>query len=57
MDPGNAEYETYLSQLESGGRSYQQAGGYSQSMNVGRWCMSMLLLNMFCNLCCRVRCC
>ena len=57
MDPGNAEYETYLSQLESGGRSYQQAGGYSQSMNVGRWCMSMRLLNMFCNLCCRVRCC
>lgn len=54
MDPGNAEYETYLSELERGGRSYHQAGGYSQSANPARWCMSMVLLNMCCNPMCRV---
>ncbi len=57
MDPGNAEYETYLSELESGGRAYRQTGGYGQSMSTARWCFNMLLLNMFCNLCCRFRCC
>ena len=34
MDPGNAEYETYLDELEQGGNAYRQAGGYSQGMNL-----------------------
>ena len=57
LDPGNAEYETYLSELEQGGRTYRQTGGYSQGMSTARWCFNMILLNMFCNLCCRMRCC
>ncbi len=57
MDPGNAEYETYLSDLERGGQTYRAAGGYSQSGSTARWCFNMMLLNLFCNLCCRIRCC
>ena len=57
LDPGNAEYETYLSELEQGGRAYRQTGGYSQGAGTARWCINILLLNLFCNLCCRFRCC
>jgi len=52
MDPGNAEYETYLSELESGSRAYRQAGGYSQGFDVGRYCMSICALNLCLRLCC-----
>ena len=57
MDPGNAEYETYLDELERGGNTYRQAGGYRQGPDVGRYCFSLCLFNMFLNLCCRFRCC
>lgn len=56
MDPGNAEYETYLAELEQGGQSYRQAGGYRQSMSMGRYCASLCMCNMMLNLCCRMRC-
>ncbi|MBQ7492076.1 MAG: J domain-containing protein [Clostridia bacterium] len=52
MDPGNAEYETYLSQLESGGAAYRSAGGYT-GLSVGRYCAGLCLANLLCNLCCR----
>ena len=52
MDPGNAEYETYLSELESGSRAYRQAGGYSQGFDVGRYCMSICALNLCLRICC-----
>ena len=57
LDPGNAEYETYLDELERGGRTYRQAGGYTQSMGMGRYCASLCLFNALLNLCCRIRCC
>ena len=57
LDPGNAEYETYLDELERGGNTYRQAGGYSQGMSVGRYCTTLCLANLMCNLCCRIRCC
>ena len=52
MDPGNAEYETYLSELESGSRAYRQAGGYSQGFDVGRYYMSICALNLCLRICC-----
>ena len=52
MDPGNAEYETYLSELESGSRAYRQSGGYSQGFDVGRYCMSICALNLCLRICC-----
>ena len=52
LDPGNAEYETYLSQLEQGGRSYRQAGGYT-GMGLSRYCAGICLANVLCNLLCR----
>ena len=57
MDPGNAEYETYLDELEKGGNSYRQSGGYSQGMSLGRYCTSLCFANLMCNLCCRMGCC
>ena len=57
LDPGNAEYETYLDELERGGNTYRQAGGYSQGMSVGRYCTTLCLANLMCNLCCRMGCC
>ena len=57
MDPGNAEYETYLDELERGGNTYRQAGGYSQGMSMGRYCTSLCFANLMCNLCCRMGCC
>lgn len=52
LDPGNAEYETYLSQLERGGAAYRQAGGYA-GMNASRYCAGLCLANFLCNLFCR----
>ena len=57
MDPGNAEYETYLDELERGGNAYRQAGGYNQGMSMGRYCASLCLFNMCLNMCCRMGCC
>lgn len=57
MDPGNAEYETYLDELERGGNAYRQAGGYNQGMSMGRYCASLCFANLMCNLCCRMGCC
>lgn len=57
MDPGNAEYETYLDELERGGNTYRQAGGYNQGMSMGRYCTSMCLSYLLFRMCCFIRCC
>ena len=54
MEPSNYEYRQYLEYLENGGSWYQSMGrGYQSPVGgTGRWCISVLLLNLFCNLCC-----
>ncbi len=51
MDPGNAEYETYLARLERGGSAYRQAGGYTGMGSMGGYCASLCLANLLCNFC------
>lgn len=53
MDPGNAEYETYLARLERGGSAYRQAGGYTGMGSMGGYCASLCLANLLCNFCAR----
>lgn len=54
MEPSNAEYRQLLNVLQSGARQYN---GFSQGFTMptagGNWCCRMLLLNLFCNFCCR----
>lgn len=54
MDPNNYEYRQLLSMLQSGAQSYH---GFSQGFSMPRvsdnWCCRILILNLFCNLCCR----
>lgn len=54
MEPSNMEYRQLQQQLAFGGTWYQNRGDtydrpYSGN---GNWCLSMMLLNMFCNCCC-----
>ena len=54
MEPSNFEYRQFLQHLEYGGTWYTNMGSsyerpYASS---GSWCLSMLLLNLFCNCCC-----
>jgi molecular chaperone DnaJ len=56
LEPSNVEYRHFMDQLEYGGRWYTtMGGGYERSYRSGglfSWCLTMLLLNLFCNLCC-----
>lgn len=54
MEPSNLEYRQFLQYMENGGSWYQGMGSVYQNPagSVGRWCVSILLLNLFCNLCC-----
>ena len=54
MEPSNFQYRQFLEHLEYGGTWYTNMGSsyerpYASS---GSWCLSMLLLNLFCNCCC-----
>lgn len=54
MDPGNAEYRQFLSQLETGGQAYQSQGrqfGFPD-MLCQNPCLSCCLINALCNCCC-----
>lgn len=53
-EPSNFEYRQFLEYLMNGGTWYQSMGSSYESPvgGAGRWCLSMLLLNMFCNLFC-----
>ncbi|MDO5409647.1 MAG: J domain-containing protein [Lachnospiraceae bacterium] len=54
MDPSNYQYKALLDQLQGGGQWYSTMGGQysSNDSSAGRWCMNMILLNLFCNCCC-----
>lgn len=55
MEPNNMEYRIFLQQMEGGNTWYTNMGsGYGRPYeSAGNWCLSMILLNMFCNCCCR----
>lgn len=56
LDPGNFQYRQFQQSINWGSGWYQTTGrsyGYSRPYaGVSRWCISMLLLNLFCNCCC-----
>lgn len=54
LEPSNMEYRQLQQQLSYGGTWYQNMGsGYEKPYSGGNWCLSMMLLNIFCNCCCR----
>ena len=54
MEPGNMVYEQLVRQMESGGQWYRGKGeAYGNPTDgMGRFCMEMILINLFCNCCC-----
>lgn len=54
MEPSNMEYRQLQQQLAYGGTWYQNMGDtYDRPYSgTGNWCLSMMLLNLFCNCCC-----
>lgn len=54
MDPSNYQYKALLDQLEGGGQWYNTMGHQygTQPRSNGRFCLNLLLLNLFCNVCC-----
>jgi molecular chaperone DnaJ len=53
MDPGNAEYQQLVRQMESGGQWYQSMGeNYGSPAAADDWCMKICLVNILCNCCC-----
>lgn len=56
LDPGNFQYRQFQQSLNWGAGWYNTTGrsyGYDRPYSgVNRWCISMLLLNLFCNCCC-----
>lgn len=56
LDPGNLQYRQFSQSLNfaSGWYTTQSASyGYSRPYaGVSRWCVSMMLLNLLCNICC-----
>ena len=56
LEPYNIQYRQFAQQLEFGSSWYTSASssyGYSRPYSgASRWCLSMLLLNLFCNICC-----
>ncbi len=59
MEPNNSTYRQYQQQLENGGGWYESRSAQYERpyANTGRWCASMLVLNLMCNFCCFGRCC
>lgn len=54
LEPSNLEYRQFLQHLEYGGTWYSSMGqGYERPYSGSSWCLNMLLLNLFCNCCCR----
>ena len=53
LDPDNAVYQNLLSQMQRGGRVYEErSANYSPfGSDASSWCLSMCALNLFCNLC------
>ncbi len=54
LEPSNIQYRQFQEHLEYGGTWYTTMGsGYERPYSGGDWCMKMILLNLFCNCCCR----
>ena len=55
MEPGNAEYESLLNRLKSGGTWYtekgERYGGFGAAGTTTTWCLSLCALNLLCNCC------
>ena len=58
-DPGSAEYRQLYHQLQNPGQSYRTAGqSYgSPNFSMGRFCVTIWILNLISGLCCRFRIC
>lgn len=53
LEPNNMQFLQFQQQLEYGGSWYNMRGEtYERPASGGNWCLSMCLLNLFCN-CCR----
>ena len=53
LEPSNIQYRQFQQNLEYGGTWYTTMGsGYERPYAGGEWCFRMILLNLFCNLCC-----
>jgi len=53
LEPSNIQYRQFQQNLEYGGTWYSSMGsGYERPYSGGSWCFRMILLNLFCNLCC-----
>ena len=54
LEPSNIQYRQFQQHLEYGGTWYTTRGeNYDRPYSGGNWCLSMILLNLFCNCCCR----
>ena len=54
MEPNNFEYQRLLQMLQSGGQMYTNfARGFSMPSMSNNWCCRLILINLFCNFCCR----
>ena len=53
LEPSNIQYRQFQQNLEYGGTWYTTMGsGYERPYSGQSWCLRMILLNLFCNLCC-----
>ncbi|MCI5648089.1 MAG: J domain-containing protein [Fusicatenibacter sp.] len=56
MEPGNAQYQQLLNQLQGGGAWYSDMGsgyGYERTGgDFGKWCCECMAINALCNCCC-----
>lgn len=54
LEPSNIQYRQFQQNLEYGGTWYTTMGnGYERPCSGSDWCFRMILLNLFCNCCCR----
>ncbi|MBR5783486.1 MAG: J domain-containing protein [Clostridia bacterium] len=54
MEPNNGEYRQLLQVLQSGGQMYGNfSRGFTMPVGGSNWCCRLILINLFCNLCCR----
>lgn len=54
LEPSNIQYRQFQQNLEYGGTWYtSMGGGYQTPYSGSEWCFRMILLNLFCNFCCR----
>jgi curved DNA-binding protein CbpA len=55
-EPSNFSYRQFRQHLDGGAMWYETRGAAYQRpyADAGRWCLNMLILNIFCNLCCRI---